>query len=78
MQKKWKLHAFAASLREGYEAGMGVTAKAVWTSKGDDGKTDWEKLEDLASQGWELVSVTPLGAAHTMELLYTFKMPVEE
>jgi hypothetical protein len=24
------------------------------------GKTDWDNIQELASQGWELVSVTPI------------------
>ncbi len=44
------------------------------------GKADWDNIQDLASQGWELVSVTPITVwqGRTACLLYTFKRPVED
>jgi uncharacterized metal-binding protein len=37
---------------------------------------EWRRVCDLASQGWELVSVTPIiEEGNTRMILYTFKRP---
>lgn len=40
------------------------------------GKTAWDELTRMASDGWELVSVTSITiSGYTKQLLYTFKRP---
>jgi hypothetical protein len=59
----------------------GGSATAIWENKDKKtGKSAWDSILALSSQGWELVSVTPINARSTWttEILYTFKRPVEE
>ena len=51
----------------------------IWDRKNESGQTTWDELKELASLGWELVSVTPLyHDGVTRHLMYTFKRPIEE
>jgi len=43
------------------------------------GKSAWDSLQAKAESGWELVSVTPINRdGYTLDLLYTFKRPIED
>jgi ABC-type sugar transport system permease subunit len=44
------------------------------------GKTDWDNIQELTSQGWALVSVIPINVwqGRTACLLNTFSRPVKE
>jgi len=43
------------------------------------GKTQWDDIVELASQGWELVSVTSItNDGSTIGLTHTFKRPIED
>jgi hypothetical protein len=72
--KKWDLATYYVNIvdRKGYDPSN------IWTRKNKDGKTDWDTLADYALQGWELVSVTPIGfEGNTKYVLYTFKREKE-
>lgn len=61
------------------EDGGSMLPGRKWDRKNESGQTTWDELKDLASQGWELVSVTPLNhKGNTTRLLYVFKRPIEE
>jgi hypothetical protein len=72
--QKWKLETYYASI------GTFGSIEDIWTKKRKhEEKTDWEQLQKLATQGWELVSVTPhtVGGT-TVGYLYTFKKLIFE
>ena len=75
---KWQIHTYLSC--ELLSLPIKVNASLVWTRKDKNtGKTDFDKLQELSAQGWELVSVTPITfTGSTRELLYTFKRPIEE
>jgi hypothetical protein len=51
---KWQLTTYSArKFHHSIEGFWSVKDKKT-------GKTDWDKIQELASQGWELVSVTPI------------------
>lgn len=60
----------------------------LWNVKDKNGQTTHDKLQKLAADGWELVSVTPIQAVkqsilagvfpYTHQLLFTFKRPISE
>jgi len=61
---------------------VNVDLSVLWTRKDKKtGKTAWDELKELATKGWELVSVTPIvtsiSSGYTKYLLYTFKRPKE-
>ncbi len=76
---QWELTTLFAYIDTGGRLSVNIDPSAVWTVKGKDGKTSWDKLVAMANEGWELVSVTPISAstsaAYTSYLLYTFKRP---
>ena len=55
-------------------------ATRLWGQKDKKtGKSNWDDLKDMAAEGWELVSITPIEMrAYTSQLLYTFKRPIED
>jgi hypothetical protein len=56
---------------------LGPKASSVWTKKQGE-ETTLDQVNDLARQGWELVSVTPITVVGTTDhLLFTFKRPIE-
>jgi len=73
---KWELTAYVCNK---YQPGDAMT---IWAERDKKtGKTDWDELKGLASEGWELVSVTPVanyGSTVTSQIMYTFKRPIEE
>lgn len=75
----WEIYSYSASLYAGSLLGP-VSSSRVWTGKDKTGKTQWDYLTEIASQGWELVSVTPINNkdGSTFELLFTFKRPIEQ
>jgi len=75
---KWELSSYIAGHLSTHTSG--VDATKVWTIKHPDEKTNWDKLLDLAAEGWELVSVPSITdhQGETTQLLYTFKRPLEE
>jgi hypothetical protein len=50
----------------------------VWTSKDSAGVSDWDRIQQLGQEGWELVSCCPVAAGNgmTYQILWTFKRPV--
>jgi hypothetical protein len=53
-------------------------ASNLWKRKDKEGKSDLDRLREIASEGWELVSTTPLTfGAQTEQVLFTFKRPKE-
>jgi len=53
-----------------------VDASGLWTKKDKEGKTTFDEMVELGSQGWELVEVTPLAeSGMTTQLLFSFKRP---
>ncbi len=83
---KWEYTACVGHIRQVSpgERSYSVLAQFIWTHKDKSGKTVWDTVQDFGKEGWELVSVTPIvesgsaGFAHTEDLLYTFKRPIEE
>jgi hypothetical protein len=71
--QKWELSVMPCGL------GFGGNVTDMWSKKDKKtGRTQWDKLTDLASSGWELIDVTPINVGGTTsEILYTFKRPVE-
>jgi hypothetical protein len=72
--KKWELFTYQAR-------SFSPQHEPFWSLKDKKtGKTDWDKIQELPSQGWELVSVTPITVwqGRTACLLYTFKRLIEE
>jgi hypothetical protein len=58
--KKWELTSrYSPYLKRMDDSSIDPTV--IWEEKDKKtGKTVWDELQALASQGWELVSVTPL------------------
>jgi hypothetical protein len=55
-------------------------ASKIWEVRGPDGLTDWDRLQSMGRDGWELVDISPITAQYaignlavTTQLLYTFK-----
>ena len=48
----------------------------MWEMRASDGLTDWDRLQKMGRDGWELVSSTPIAyGLHgvTMQVVFTFK-----
>ena len=47
----------------------------MWELRGPDGLTDWDRLQKMGRDGWELVSSTPIATGYgvTMQVVFTFK-----
>ena len=77
---RWELKSRVVSIAQSNFAVTTVDPQLMWKRKDKEGQTDWEKLKQLAADGWELVSVTPIvtspTSSQTFELLYTFKRPL--
>jgi hypothetical protein len=73
VMQKWELITMSCAL------GIGGNVTDIWSKKDKKtGKTKWDKLTNLASEGWELVDVTSITlGGTTLEILYTFKRPIE-
>jgi hypothetical protein len=71
--QKWELFTMSCGL------GLGGNATEIWSKKNKKtGKTKWDKITELASDGWELVDVTSINfGGTTSEIVYTFKRPTE-
>ena len=71
--KKWELKSYRAGPNDRWG-----DPSTMWQKVDrNTGKTDWEEIEEIAKEGWELVSVTACGEnAHY--ILYTFKKPIED
>ncbi len=74
----WELAVYYASI-EGGGFTLNVDPSLLWTRKDKkSGMSAWDQLNEMAAEGWELVSVTPIAASSsgtTYQLLYTFKRP---
>ncbi len=70
--QKWELFTMSCGL------GLGGSAPDIWSKKDKKtGKTEWDKIMEIASDGWELIDVTSIAfGGTTSEILYTFKRPV--
>jgi hypothetical protein len=77
---RWQLWAHVVNISTSNFATVTVDPALVWTKKDKQGRTEWEKLNQFAADGWELVSVTPIItspiSSQTFSLLYTFKRPL--
>jgi hypothetical protein len=77
---RWQLLPHVVSIAKANFATVEVDPAFVWTRKDKEGRTEWEKLNQFAADGWELVSVTPITTSPVGSqmnfLLYTFKRPM--
>ncbi len=54
----------------------------LWEVRGPDGLTDWDRLQNMGREGWELVNATPVvgwgvsGMAVTTQMVFMFKRRV--
>jgi hypothetical protein len=50
----------------------------VWEEKRVEGKTDWERIQQLGKEGWEMVNSYPLANANgsSIQAVWVFKRPV--
>lgn len=72
---KWELALYVA-----HGGAIGAIDISSLTTKRDKetGNTAWNDLTDMATDGWELVSVTPIAlGGTTTSLLFSFKRPQE-
>jgi hypothetical protein len=51
----------------------------MWEVRGPDGLTDWDRLQNMGRDGWELVTVLPVAAGQgsTAQVVFTFKKRVK-
>jgi hypothetical protein len=56
----------------------------MWEIRGSDGLTDWDRLQNMGRDGWELVSQVPIigqfGLAPTSvttQIIFTFKRKLQ-
>ncbi|MGA7733189.1 MAG: hypothetical protein WCD37_18165 [Chloroflexia bacterium] len=51
----------------------------MWEVRGPDGLTDWDRLQNMGRDGWELVTVLPVasGQGVTAQVVFTFKKRVK-
>ncbi|HST06046.1 MAG TPA: hypothetical protein VLQ48_15120 [Chloroflexia bacterium] len=52
----------------------------MWGTRGPDGLTDWDRLQNMGRDGWELVSTVPIigqfgmvPMSVTIQVVFTFK-----
>lgn len=47
----------------------------VWEMRGVDGKTDWDRLQAMGAEGWEMVSSYPVAGPNGMSvnIVWVFK-----
>ena len=71
---KWELKTYEADIRDFFNKPV---PSILWKTDKKTIKTAWDELQEMANDGWELVSVTPINYdnGHTGILLYTFKRP---
>ena len=51
----------------------------MWQVPGTDGVTDWDRLQKMGREGWELVTcVTFDFGGFTMQMIWTFKRQIVE
>ena len=79
---RWHLWAHVVNIAKSNFAVTNVDPAFIWSIKDKEGRTEWDKLQQFAADGWELVSVTPIVSApassQTYTLLYTFKRPIPQ
>jgi hypothetical protein len=78
---RWQLKCRAIDIvKSGFVSPPTVDPRFIWKEKDKEGQSEWDRLQEIASEGWELVSVTPIHTApdnnQTFTLLYTFKRPL--
>ena len=73
--QKWELTTKLVDISKVAIGGPRPELSKLWTEKNKKtGKTEWDVLQELANDGWELVSVTPITyGGGTGQVLYTFK-----
>jgi len=51
----------------------------IWRRKYADGSTDWDQINKLGEDGWEMVNAFPVEGAGTLQYLaFVFKRPKRE
>lgn len=46
----------------------------IWGKLGPDGRTHWDRLQQLGHEGWELVNTFPVAVqGTTFQMVWTFK-----
>lgn len=46
----------------------------MWATRGPDGMTNWDRLQQMGRDGWELVSCFPMqSGGTTVQVVWTFK-----
>ncbi|MGW8145148.1 MAG: hypothetical protein ACWGN2_12195 [Anaerolineales bacterium] len=57
---------------------IGMNPSNIWKKKKKDGKSEFDFLREMASEGWEPVSATAINVGGTTsDVMFTFKRPLE-
>jgi hypothetical protein len=56
-----------------------TTISKMWEIRGPDGLTDWDRLQNMGRDGWELVNTFPIAATQgtTAQVVWVFKRRVQ-
>ena len=77
--EKWEYNVVVTHLATGL--GVEPNIAKAWEMQGHDGLTDWNRIQRMGAEGWEMVSVFSLAGAATMgtvsyQVVWVFKRQV--
>lgn len=74
----WELYSYVVGNHGTFDGN--VDATKIWGKKQPDGSSQWDDLQQIAKEGWELAGITPIAWNNgvTRQLLYTFKRPLHK
>lgn len=77
--QKWKYHFYYTSIEID---SMTSSTTMIWNKRENQQSPAVDDIQNLGTDGWELISVTPISTAagrpgQTREILFTFKKPID-
>ena len=58
---------------------LATSISKMWEIRGPDGLTDWDRLQNMGRDGWELVNTFPVASGNgaTVQVVWVFKRRVK-
>jgi hypothetical protein len=67
---RWEFNVLVVDVAANFQPNM----EKMWRDKGPDNLSNWDRLQQMGQEGWELVSTFPLTATGgTTKVVWTFK-----
>jgi hypothetical protein len=72
---QWNYNILVVDITGGFNVNpSAISISKMWEVRGPDGLTNWDRLQQMGREGWDLVNCFPMtGSGSTTQVIWVFK-----